>query len=90
MATDPARRPEDVRPIRWPSVPAAALDGRVLRLDRKHEGRVLPYEAVAAQIADYLRESVQRRAQAQYIARLVSAAKIEGVELAGADALRVH
>jgi len=62
----------------------------IIRLDRKHEGRILPYEAVAAQIADYLRESVQRRAEAQYIAQLVSAAQIEGVELAGADALRVH
>jgi peptidyl-prolyl cis-trans isomerase C len=62
----------------------------IIRLDRKHEGRTLPYEAVAGRIADYLRASVRRRADAQYIARLVSAARIEGVELAGADALRVH
>ncbi len=62
----------------------------VIRLDRKHEGRTLPYEAVAGRIADYLRESVRRRADAQYIARLVTAAQIEGVDLAGADALRVH
>ncbi len=60
------------------------------RLARRHEGQVLPYEMVAARIADYLRESVRRRADAQYIARLVTAAKIEGIELAGADALRVH
>ena len=51
---------------------------------------MLPFELVADRIADYLRESVRRRADAQYIARLVSAAKIEGVELAGAEALRVH
>ena len=62
----------------------------IIRLDRKHDGRVLPYEVVAGRIADYLRESVRRRADAQYVARLVSAAKIEGIELAGADALRVH
>ena len=62
----------------------------IIRLDRKHEGQVLPYEVVAGRIADYLRESVRRRADAQYIARLVTAAKIEGVDLAGADALRVH
>ncbi len=62
----------------------------VIRLDRKHEGRTLPYEVVADRIADYLRDSVRQRADAQYIARLVSAAKIEGVDLAGADALRVH
>jgi peptidyl-prolyl cis-trans isomerase C len=62
----------------------------VIRLDRKREGRTLPYELVADRIADYLRHSVRRRADAQYIARLVSAARIEGIELAGADALRVH
>ncbi len=62
----------------------------LIRLERKHDGRTLPYELVADRIADYLRESVRRRADAQYIARLVSAARIEGIELAGADALRVH
>ncbi|HTQ82316.1 MAG TPA: peptidylprolyl isomerase [Pseudolabrys sp.] len=62
----------------------------IIRLDRKHEGRTLPYEAVVGRIAEYLRESVGRRAAAQYIARLVTAAKIEGIDLAGADALRVY
>ena len=47
----------------------------IIRLDRKHEGRLLPYELVADRIADYLRESVRRRADAQYVARLVSAAR---------------
>lgn len=62
----------------------------VIRLERKHDGHVLPYETVAGRIADYLNESVRRRADAQYIARLISAATIEGIDLAGADALRVH
>ncbi len=62
----------------------------LIRLERRHEGRTLPYELVADRIADYLRESVRRRADAQYVARLVSAARIEGIELAGADVLRVH
>jgi peptidyl-prolyl cis-trans isomerase C len=62
----------------------------VIRLDRRHEGRTLPYEAVAARIADYLRESVRRRASAQYIARLVSAADIDGLEMDGAEAHRVN
>ena len=62
----------------------------VIRLDRKHDARTLPYEAFAERIADYLRESVNRRADAQYVARLVSAARIDGIELAGVDALRVH
>src|SRR4029078_5531394 len=62
----------------------------IVRLARKTEGRVVPYEAVAEHIADYLRESVQRRAKSQYVARLASGARIEGVELASAEALRVH
>jgi peptidyl-prolyl cis-trans isomerase C len=62
----------------------------IIRLDRKLPGRVLPYEAVADRIAEYLRDSVRHRASAQYIARLVSAARIEGIDLAGADTLRVH
>ena len=62
----------------------------IVRLDRKHEGRALPFELVAERIADYLQESVRRRAIAQYLARLASAAQIEGVALAGAEAMRVH
>ncbi len=62
----------------------------IIRLDRKHEGRVLPYEAVADRIADYLRESVLRRAEAQYIARLVSAAEIAGIAIEGAEVHRVN
>jgi peptidyl-prolyl cis-trans isomerase C len=72
-------------------VPVATRYGfHVIRLDRRHVGETLPYEVVAGRIADYLRESVRRRADAQYIARLVTAARIEGIELADGDALRVH
>ena len=62
----------------------------IIRLERKFDGRTLPYELAADRIAAYLRESVRRRADAQYVARLASAAKIEGITLASADALRVH
>ena len=62
----------------------------IIRLDRKIEGRELPFETVAARIADYLAESVKRRAVAQYITRLASQAQIEGIDLAGAEELRVH
>ena len=73
------------------AAPVATRYGfHIIRLDRKHEGRMLPYEVVAERIADYLRDSVRRRADAQYIARLVTAAKIEGIKLTGADAHRVH
>jgi len=72
-------------------VPVATRYGfHIIRLVRKHEGMTLPYEAVAARIADYLSDSVRRRADAQYIARLVSAATIEGIALAEAEAMRVH
>ena len=80
-----------MRPAQLCAAPVETRYGfHIIRLDRKIEGRVLPYEIVAERIADYLRESVRRRADAQYIARLVSAAKIEGIELAGANDMRVH
>jgi peptidyl-prolyl cis-trans isomerase C len=80
-----------LKPGQLCEAPVATRYGfHIIRLDRKHDGRTLPYEIVAGRIADYLRESVRRRADAQYVARLVSAARIEGIELAGADALRVH
>ena len=73
------------------AAPVATRYGfHIIRLDRKHDGKLLPFELVVSRIADYLNESVRRRADAQYIARLVSKAQIEGIELAGADALRVH
>jgi len=62
----------------------------IIRLDRKLDGRQLPFELAAERIAEYLQESVQRRATAQYIARLASAAHIEGIDLASAEALRVN
>ena len=62
----------------------------IIRLERKHEGRTLPYELIADRIAEYLAESVRRRAHAQYIARLASAAAIEGIALDGADVHRVN
>ncbi len=80
-----------LKPGQLCEAPVATRYGfHIIRLDRKHEGQVLPYELVVARIADYLRESVRRRADAQYIARLVTAATIEGIDVAGADALRVH
>jgi peptidyl-prolyl cis-trans isomerase C len=63
----------------------------VIRLDRKIEGRDLPFELVADRIADYLREAVRRRAGAQYIARLMSRAEITGIACEGAaEAHRVN
>ena len=63
----------------------------IIRLDRKIEGRELPFELVADRIADYLRDSVRRRAGAQYVARLMSRAQITGIACGGAaEAHRVN
>lgn len=62
----------------------------VVRLERRIQGRDLPFELVHARIAGYLARAASHRAQAQYVARLVSAADIRGVSLAGAAAHRVH
>jgi peptidyl-prolyl cis-trans isomerase C len=71
--------------------PVASRYGfHIVRLDRKHEGRELPFELVADRIAEYLEDSVRRRALAQYVARLAGAARIEGIDLANADAMRVN
>jgi peptidyl-prolyl cis-trans isomerase C len=57
----------------------------ILRLDRRIEGRQLPFEAVEQRIADYLREHVWRRAVSQYLQLLVGQAEIRGIELNGAS-----
>ena len=59
-------------------------------MPRRIEGRAVPFEAAAERIAQYLKETVERTALAQYVARLASGAAIEGVTLADAEALRVH
>lgn len=61
----------------------------IIRLGRKIEGHPLPFDAVATQIAEYLGESVRRRAVAQYIARLAARAAITGIDLPTPEAHRV-
>jgi peptidyl-prolyl cis-trans isomerase C len=62
----------------------------VIRLDRKIEGKELPFEVARARIERYLRDAVERRASVQFIARLVSRARIEGIDLASAADHRVN
>lgn len=82
---------EDMAPGEISAAPVATRYGfHIVQLARRHDGRTLPFEAVAERIADYLRDSVMHRAQAQYIARLVSAATIEGIALSGAADHRVN
>jgi len=57
----------------------------IVYLDRRVEGKVLPYEMVKERISDYLNEKVRRKAIAQYIHTLVSDADIEGFDFAVSD-----
>lgn len=59
----------------------------VVRLDRRIEGRELPFELVRERIAQYLDEAVQRRALQQYVSILAGRATITGVDLAGSGPL---
>ncbi len=56
----------------------------VLRLDRRIDGRELPFEAVRERIADYLQTASWQRAVAQYIRILAGEAEIHGIDLGGA------
>lgn len=56
----------------------------VLRLDRRIDGRDLPFEMVRDRIADYLQAASWRRAVAQYVRILAGQADITGADLDGA------
>jgi len=68
---------------------SAPLESRygvhVVYLDRRVEGKVLPFEMVKDRIADYLNEKVRRKAIAQYIHTLISDAEIEGFDFTVSD-----
>lgn len=57
----------------------------VIRLRQRIEGRELPFEAVHQRIADYLTESVERRALAQYVSILAGAANITGIDFGACE-----
>ncbi len=57
----------------------------VLAVDRRIEGRNLPFEAVHPRIAAWLDEKVRRTAIRQYISLLAGRAEITGVALDGAS-----
>ena len=56
----------------------------VVRLDRRIEGRDLPFDTVRPWIADYLMETSWRRAVTQYISILAGKAEITGIALRSA------
>jgi len=56
----------------------------LIRLVRKIDGSLLPFEAVKGRIGEYLEEHVRRQATAQYISLLIGRADISGIALDGA------
>lgn len=53
----------------------------IVRVDRRIEGRDLPFEIVHERIAAYLADSVNRTASRQYLSLLAGRATLEGVSL---------
>lgn len=62
-----------------PSAVESRYGFHIVRLDQRIEGRNLPYESVAARIAEYLSLRVNRTAQRQYVGMLAGRATLEGV-----------
>ena len=67
-----------------PDVVRTRYGVHVVRLDRKVDGAVLPFEQVHERIASYLEASSSRRAAAQYVSLLAGQAVISGFDIAGA------
>ncbi len=61
----------------------------IVRLDRRIDGRELPFELVRDRIADYLSERSRRVAIAQYVARLAAMSEVSGVTLPTPADMRV-
>ena len=57
----------------------------VVRVDKRVDGRALPYEAVAGKVADYLKDASWRRAFRQYVQLLAGDADIDGFDIAAVD-----
>lgn len=57
----------------------------IVAIDRREEGRVLPFDIARAQIAERLAARVQEVALKQYVCVLVGDAEIDGVALDAAD-----
>jgi peptidyl-prolyl cis-trans isomerase C len=62
----------------------------VIRLDRAIAGRLLPFDQVRERIAVFLGAAVWQKAQAQYVARLLGGARIEGIDVPAPGEHNVH
>jgi peptidyl-prolyl cis-trans isomerase C len=57
----------------------------IIRLHRRTDGQLLPFDSVAQWVADHLKKESWQRAFSQYIQILAGEAKISGFRLHGAD-----
>lgn len=57
----------------------------IVRLDRRVDGKQLPFEMVRPRIAAYLEEHVRRTAIRQYISLLAGRATVNGIDLAASN-----
>ncbi len=62
----------------------------IVIVDRKVEGRPLPFDLVKDEIRNYLRHKVQQRALRNYLQQLMADAVISGIALEGADSAHVQ
>ena len=67
-------------------IPVATRFGyHVIRLDKRIEGKQLPFEAVKEKVAVFLTRKSWQRAVSQYLKVLASRAEIAGIEIEGAE-----
>ena len=57
----------------------------IVRADRRVQGNTIPFAEVADEIAAFLSEQVRRNAMRQYLSILAGGARLEGVDLGGAN-----
>jgi len=57
----------------------------IVRVERRAEGRTLPFEIIREKLCGYFTAQVRVRALRQYLKILVGQANIQGVELEGAQ-----
>lgn len=57
----------------------------IVRIERRVEGRTLPFEMIREKLAQYLTKQVRARALRQYLKILVGQADIQGIEMKGAQ-----
>ncbi len=67
-------------------VPVSTRYGiHVLRLERKHLGAELPFEAVRERVAAYLEAVLWNKAVAHYLRQLAARSRVEGIDLEGLE-----